>query len=176
MYTVDSNTEYKGTHMITDMRTHTSSSNGSVSMVNLLVWHLLPPVWWGLPWRCSALTVCVCVCVHLCALCVCFPFSSDVFYMSWCICDCVWLYGFKKCCASCVFLCLGSFVSMRLSICVSVGLYFSCASVCVFSFYVLVGPVQGAPSVWAHVRPAVGRPPGRLWQWEDPGVLWSQHS
>lgn len=58
-----------------------------------------------------------------------------------------------------------------------VGLYtvvFLC--VCVCSLYVLVGPVQGAPSVWAHVRPAVGRPPGRLWQREDTGVLWSQYS
>lgn len=48
-------------------------------MVNLLVWHLLPPVWWGLPWRCSALTVCVCVCM----LCVCFSFSPDLSYMCW---------------------------------------------------------------------------------------------
>ena len=49
-----------------------------------------------------------------------------------------------------------------------------CVSVC--SLYVLVGPVQGAPGVWAHVRPALGRPPGRLWQREDPRVLWPQHS
>lgn len=50
-----------------------------------------------------------------------------------------------------------------------------CVSVCV-CVCVLVGPVQRAPSIWAHVWPAVGWPPGRLWQWEDPGILWAQHS
>lgn len=139
------------------MRTHISSFNGSVSMVNLLVWHLLPPVWWGLPWRCSALTVCICVCV-----CV----SVRVVYMT-----------FIKCCVSDMFLCEASFESMCVwpDICVSGSLYFG-VFLCVCSLHVLVGPVQGAPSVWAHVWPAVGRPPGRFWQREDPGVLWAQHS
>lgn len=118
-----------------------------------------PPVWWGLPWRCSAPTVrvCVCVCMYVCL--------------------CAWFISLKKCYVSVKFLCEGSVESMYVwpSICVSVSLYF-CVSLCVFSLDVLVGPVQGAPSVWAHVWPAVGRPPGRLWQWEDPGVLWSQHS
>lgn len=99
-----------------------------------------------------------CVCLYVCML-------------------CVWFISFKKCCASDTFLCEGSVESMFVwpSICVSVSSYF-CVSLCVFSLDVLVGSVQGAPSVWAHVWPAVGRPPWRLWQWEDPGVLWSQHS
>lgn len=51
-----------------------------------------------------------------------------------------------------------------------------CVCLCVCASCVLVGSVQGAPGVWAHVRPVVGRPPGRLWQWKDPRVLWPQHS
>lgn len=120
-------------------------------MVNLLVWHLLPPVWWGLPWRCSALTVCVCVCM----LCVCFSFSPDLSYMCWRV----------------VYMTENVFHVENLCFCELTFLYF-CVCAC---FFVLVGPVQGASGVWAHVRPVVGRPPGRLWQWKDPGVLWPQH-
>lgn len=122
-------------------------------MVNLLVWHLLPPVWWGLPWRCSALTVCVCVCM----LCVCFSFSPDLSYMCWRV----------------VYMTENVFHVENLCFCNLTFLYF-CVCACFFSC-VLVGPVQGASGVWAHVRPVVGRPPGRLWQWKDPGVLWPQH-
>lgn len=134
MCTIHSNTEYKGTHMNTDMRTHTSSFNGSVSMVNLLVWHLLPPVWWGLPWRCSALTVCVCVCVYVC-ICVryVFAFLSLLMY-SICTGAFVWRYHFKKClCIWYAFvigvLCIYECVTEHLCFC---KLTFPRVSVCVF--------------------------------------------
>lgn len=120
----------------------------------------------------------MCLCVYIC-VCNVFAFLSLMIYHTCAhalLCVCVNI-TFKNVVYLKCFLCKGFFVFMYLyvSICVSVSLYF-CVCLCVSSSHVLVGPVQGAPSVWAHVRPAVGRPLGRLWQREDPGVLWPQHS
>ena len=64
--------------------------------------------------------------------------------------------------------------------------YFLCNSMCSFfqsnkltrvlTFSFTARQIQRASSIWTNVRPAVVRPPGGLWEWEEPRAFHTQHS
>lgn len=98
------------------MRTHISSSNGSVSMVNLLVWHLLPPCVVGVAME-MLHSDSVCVCLSMCVF-------ISLTKMFLCI-TYIYIYMFLRA----VF---RGFCVCRTKICVCVGSCFPvCFSVCV---------------------------------------------